>query len=232
MTATAGMRSPPSWRTRRIRSNPVSPGSAMSATMTCGRAPSRLSSSSSASAVESGRGDLGAVLLQHLHQHVAPIAVIVHDEEPAAEQRARVDRTLSRGFLVELRFNRRQGNGERDPALGPGLAAAMCPPCSSTSWRTRARPSPNPPSVRLTDELPWRKRSNTNGRNSRRDSLAGVLHDEAHRGPVFLVDLHRDGAAARRELDCVRQHVPHDLLHAVRVAGDEPRPGSRALSGS
>ena len=43
---------------------------------------------------------------------------------------------------------------------------ATVPPCSSTRWRTIARPRPRPPWRRVVVESAWRKRSKTCGRNS------------------------------------------------------------------
>ena len=48
------------------------------------------------------------------------------------------------------------------------LAACTVPPCSSTRWRTIARPRPRPPCGRVEEESAWRNLSKTYGRNSGR----------------------------------------------------------------
>jgi len=47
------------------------------------------------------------------------------------------------------------------PRPGPLLSASTTPPCSSTRWRTMARPRPRPPWTRVLLASAWRKSSNT-----------------------------------------------------------------------
>ena len=83
------------------------------------------------------------------------------------------------------------------------------------------QPQPSPPSGRLADEFAWRNRSNTCGRNSGEMPFPVSATIRRTLSPSSL-DAHVDGAAGGRELDGVRQQVPDDLLHAIRIAVDEP----------
>ncbi len=207
VTATAGMRSPPRARTRRMSSNAVSPGSPMSATITWGRRSAALSSTASASSVEPA--------VPTSAPYLRSICTSTSRQSPSSSTTSSRQPTSARESIegwdvgASSRSASMAGNVmvKVDPALAPGLAAVIWPPCSSTSCRTSARPRPSPPSVRLTDESACRNRSKTNGRKSGAMPLPGVLDDQAHRA-VLLIDPHRDRAAARRELDGIRQHVP------------------------
>ena len=104
-----------------------------------------------------------------------------------------------------------------EPCPSPSLCAVMVPPCSSTRWRAMASPRPRPPWVRVMAPSACLKRSKTESRKLGLDALT-VVGDGQRHVAVRLGhgDLHL--APSRRELDGVRQQVPHDLLQAQRIA--------------
>ena len=104
------------------------------------------------------------------------------------------------------------------PWSSPGARRRRLPPCSSTRcarWTARGRarsgpgPESSPPGGNVEDE----------GEEFRADALAGVADPELHE-VLRAAQPDFDAAAARRELDGVREQVPGDLLHAVRIAQD------------
>ena len=92
------------------------------------------------------------------------------------------------------------------------------PPCISTSCRAIARPSPSPPRSRVVPASAWRNRSNTCGRNpvAMPTPLSRTVNST---WPPTRVERHRDPAAARRELDRIREQVPDHLLQPLGIAG-------------
>jgi len=100
-----------------------------------------------------------------------------------------------------------------EPSPSPALSARTEPPCSSTRCRTTASPSRR--AVRLPEafEQP--------GQKIGPDPGAGVADAEVQVLPG-VCQPHLHPAAARRELDRVREQVPHHLLEPIRVARDEP----------
>ena len=114
------------------------------------------------------------------------------------------------------------------PVPGPWLAACTLPPCSSTSSRTIASPSPSPPCSRETRV----------GLTEPFEHVRQELRRDA--GPVSLTTIstcelirceaHLDAAALGRELDRVRQQVPDDLLQPVGIARHRRRRAGRSRS--
>ena len=172
---------------------------------------------------------------------LARLGVVVHDEHAQAAEAGAPRRLGAR--RVGCRAGARPpagaalASGRRTlkvaPRPSPGLAASTVPPCSSTRWRTMARPRPRPPCDRVLEASPWRKRSKTWGRNSGLMPGAGVGHHDHGLG-VHAPQPHLHAAALGRELDRVRQQVPHHLLQAVGVARARcpPRVQARPRAGS
>ena len=108
-----------------------------------------------------------------------------------------------------------------DPWPIPLLSAATVPPCSSTRWRTIARPSPSPPCARVGRCRPAES-DEVVGQDVGRDPIAGVFHRQfgiTVRSGQSDVDRRR-----RRELHRVRHEVPRDLLEPRHVSPRRQRP--------
>ena len=101
---------------------------------------------------------------------------------------------------------KRQADREHGAAPPRCSRTVISPPCRSTSSRTSDSPTPSPPDTRVGDESACVKRSKMRGRNRGIDARPGVADSDA-RLPVGL-ERHVNAAAARRELDRVREQVP------------------------
>src|SRR5207249_1638434 len=115
--------------------------------------------------------DVGTVPPQDRLENLARVRLVVdHEDAEAVEPSARRG-----GWRLRLGRTRRRLPGrdlDRQPHREGGaltLARALRvhgAPCSSTMWRTIARPRPRPPCVPLLEASPCRKRSKTCGRKA------------------------------------------------------------------
>src|SRR5947208_6431056 len=87
------------------------------------------------------------------------------------------------------------------------LSTPMVPPCSSTSWRDSARPSPVPSYLRLAEASSWENSLKSLGRSSAAIpipvSLTAIRTSEIAPPPVDGGGHNRDPPAVGRKLDCV-----------------------------
>ena len=120
---------------------------------------------------------------------------------------------------------RRQLHGERRrPCSGPALAACDRAAVQLDQVLDDGQAEPEAAVARAWLELSaWRKRSKTCGRNSGAMPLPVSVTTISTCG-VHALQPHLHAAAARRELDGVREQVPDDLLQAVGVARDGAGP--------
>ena len=103
-----------------------------------------------------------------------------------------------------------------EPCPLPGLEAETVPPCTSTRWRTMARPRPEAAIFPGGSAVGLAESIEDMRQKFRFDTDAGVVDGDLD--PVS--DAHQpriDAAACVRELDCVGEHVPEDLMNAVAV---------------
>ena len=91
-------------------------------------------------------------------------------------------------------------------------------------------PRPSPPCCRRCGAVGLREPLEDVRQEGRLDALSGVGDDD---DDIVAGVLHLDAhaSAARRELDRVRQQVPHDLLEAVLVGDDRRELAEHGLDG-
>ena len=200
----------------------------MSASRTCGRSRSQQ--------LQRRGGRLrdqhaGPGPLQRERDERARVGVVVHDQDAdAVQRRGRLRRasgcSASAGSsTASPAAGVRKGSvtSNSAPPASP-LRACTDPPCSSTMWRTMARPRPRPPWRRVLEASACRKRSKTCGRKP--GSMPGPSSATVTaRAGAVRVQAHARAPAARGELDRVGEQVQHHLLQPAGVAHDGHRRG-------
>jgi hypothetical protein len=176
----------------------------------------------------------GAAALEDLHQHLAAVGIVGRDQQPHFLERFRRahrpvplrPRSLGRNRTTVRGLGRRCVKGKRD-SNGRAVTFARAlrvyrPPVELHQLLDDGQPESEPAlrtprrGVLLAESLEHVRQE------VERDALSGVAHPNLQ-GITDPSDPGLDPPAARRELDCVRQHVPQDLLQPVRVAVDHRR---------
>ena len=133
------------------------------------------------------------------------------------EEGLTVEGLRSRSSAMTPRATAGSRTQKEAPRSGPSLDAETEPPCSSTRWRTIARPIPRPPWTRVVELSACWKRSKTEREELGMDPLAGVGHPDLEDRVRARRDRTSTRPLRRGELDRVRDEVPDDLLEPVRI---------------